>query len=118
MATWITGGIQFMMDYRDEILLAALILLFILMLILLRTVRKNMRLQMAQNEKFVQLNQLCENAFKEENREHKIAGQMDKTVNEQPEKKSDKKEQYTELGMQKKQKEEELFGKVLQEYFP
>lgn len=87
MATWITGGIQFMMDYRDEILLAALILLFILMLILLRTVRKNMRLQMAQNEKFVQLNQLCENVFKEENREHKIAGQMDKSVNEQPEKK-------------------------------
>ena len=43
---------------------------------------------------------------------------MDKSVNEQPEKKSDKKEQYTELGMQKKQKEEELFGKVLQEYFP
>ena len=65
MATWITGGIQFMMDYCDEILLAALILLFILMLILLRTVRKNMRLQMAQNEKFVQLNQLCENVFKE-----------------------------------------------------
>ena len=73
---------------------------------------------MAQDKKLAQLNQLWGNAFKEENREHTIAGQMDKSANEQTEKQSEKKEQYIEQGMQKKQKEEELFGKVLQEYFP
>ena len=123
MTTWIKEALQWMLDYRDEILLAVLVLLFILMLILLRAVRKNMRLQTEQKGKLEQMIRLWGDAFQTENRKSIAEGKLDmhteKQMKKRPEQEVESSEQDMELSeRQQKQKEEELFGKVLQEYFP
>ena len=123
MATWIKEAFLWMLDYRDEILLAVLVLLFILMLILLRTVRKNMRLQTEQKGKLEQMIRLWGDTFQTENRKGIAGGNVDMHAEKQMKKGAEPEEKSSEQNMeiserQQKQKEEELFGKVLQEYFP
>ncbi len=103
METWMKICADVLEVYRSEIVLAITAILLILMIITLKTVRKNTKAihrteERAKESLMLLAEQMRSERKREQHQEHQADGNMD--------------------AASKKQQEEELFGSVLQEIFP
>lgn len=103
MEKWITLILETAKNYGFEILLAAVICSIILMIIVLKTLHKNNRLTKAVEERVMEMLKLSmEQIRKESQRENIIAAGSEKKEKRHSNSRED----------------EELFGSVIQEFFP
>lgn len=103
MEKWITFIAQTVGDYRFEILLAAVICSIILMIITLKTLRKNNRLTKAVEDRVREMLKLSmEQIRKEAQCKNAVVSEQGKEA-----------KRYS-----NSREEEELFGSVIQEIFP
>lgn len=123
MEAWINVCVSFLRDYRDGIFLIILVLLFILMLIVLKTVRKNNQNMRGWNAGIAKMTKALDEVLDgKDTREIKEDHKMSVAESDQEDTFTGKLKEGLQLQMtaQKEQdlQEEEVFGRVLQEYFP
>ncbi len=124
MEAWLNVCVSFMHDYKDGIFLIILVLLFIIMLIVLKTVRKNNQNMRGWNAGIAKMTKALDEVLDGKSTKGINAGENATSEDmEQEDTFAEKLKENLQLQMEeqesrKRQQEEELFGKVLQEYFP